>query len=149
MSDACRFEHDVVAGRWTDSLRAHVASCEECAATMSVSPWLTKFAKIPDREHILPDPAVLFLKAQLMRATSEAARLSRPMTFFQLIAYTIIAAGWAAVLTWKWKALEEWLHPGVSMLASGSSVSLTFVAMIFVLGSATVMLAVHTILAEE
>lgn len=146
---SCRFERDVLAGRWTDALRAHVATCDDCTMTMQVAPWMSDFARMPDREHMLPDPAVLFLKAQLMRGTVDAARLSRPLTVVQMLAYGLVAAAWAALLTWKWESIVNWLHPGLNTFAGTGSVSLTFFAMVLVLGTATVMLAVHTILAEE
>lgn len=160
MSEACRFEPQIVRAtqddRWTDALRNHVADCVDCAAAASVAPWMGDFARFSDREHILPDPAVLWLKAQLLRGSQEAARASLPLTVVQLISYGVIAAGWAALLTWKWDTIELWLRgmtpTGIvagAADASMSSLTLSFFAMVFILGSATVMLALHTILAEE
>ena len=159
MSEACRFEPHVLRAtqedRWTDALRNHVADCVDCAAAASVAPWMGDFSRFADREHILPDPAVLWLKAQLLRGSTEGARASMPLTVVQLISYGVIAAGWAALLTWKWSAVEVWLS---SMTPSGlvaagasttASVSLSFYALVFLLGSATVMLALHTIVADE
>ena len=61
----CRLEPDVIraaaSGEWTESLRAHAASCADCAAAAEVGPWMEEFARVDDREHILPDPAVLWL----------------------------------------------------------------------------------------
>jgi hypothetical protein len=158
MSEACRFESDVMRAtredRWTDSLRAHVADCDDCAATMSVAPWMTQFARIGDREHMLPDPSVLWLKAKLLQTVSETNRVSRPMDVVQMIAYMVVAGGWAAVLLWRWPAIEHWLRsftPAGMMqsVARAETVSMSFMALVFVLASGTVMLALHTILAEE
>jgi len=162
MSESCRRERDVrraaASGTWTDELRAHVASCADCDAAASVSPWLARFAAIPDREHILPDPSVVWLKAQLMRNTTAAERVLRPMNQLQMGAYLVVAACWAAVLTWKWEVIDKWVHrltPGQFIggasvdAATSASVSLTFILAIIVLSSLTIMLALHTILAEE
>lgn len=31
MNEPCRFERDVLEGRWSDELRTHLATCEKCA----------------------------------------------------------------------------------------------------------------------
>ena len=140
--------------RWTDSLRGHLADCEDCAAAVSVAPWIDRFSRISDREHILPDPSIVWLKAQLLRGTADVARVARPMTIAQWTAYFVVAFGWAAVLMWKWTAVDAWLHsltPSglVSNAARTESLGLSFFAILLVLASMTAMLAVHTILAED
>ncbi|MEA2491740.1 MAG: hypothetical protein QOH21_3532 [Acidobacteriota bacterium] len=159
MSEACRFEPQVIRAtsddRWTDALRMHVADCVDCAAAASITPWMGDFARISDREHILPDPAVLWLKAQLLRGSSEAARAALPLTIAQLISYGVIAAGWAALLMWKWDVIQLWLRrltpTGIVEAGVNTSMShsLSFFALVLLLGSATVMLGLHTILADE
>jgi hypothetical protein len=162
MSEACRFEAEVLRAaeenRWTDQLRHHVADCDDCNAAAMVAPWVDQFAKLDDREHILPDPALVYLKARLLSGAVDVSRVSRPMNILQLVSYTVIAAGWAALMTWKWGAIQLWLRgmtpSGIVGGAAGTeasitSLSLSFFALVFMLGSATVMLALHTILNEE
>jgi hypothetical protein len=158
MSEACRFEPQVLRAaqedRWTDALRTHVSWCDDCVAAMSVAPWMGQFARISDREHILPDPSIIWLKAKLLQTTKDVSRVTRPLTVMQMIAYAIVAAGWAAVLLWKWTAIETWMHsftPAgmVVNVARAQSLSMSFFAVVLVLASMTVMLAMHTILAEE
>ena len=157
MSEPCRFEQQVTTaaaeGRWTDTLRAHAATCADCSAAASVAPWMSGFARLRDREHMLPDPAVLWLKAQLLRSSAAAERIARPMNQMQFVAYVLVAAGWAGLLTWKWDAMSTWLAsvtPTGMLQATGSaSLSMNFLAAVLVLGSMTVVLAVHTIFAEE
>jgi hypothetical protein len=161
MNDTCPFEPNVTeaatSGRWSESLRAHAASCPDCAAAAEVAPWMASFAKQDDREHILPDPAVLWLKAKLLRSSAELERASLPITRMQIAAYLVLAAGWATLLTWKWNALVAWmtaLNPGRLAMGSVSTsgaatLSMTVLITLVLLASATVMLAFHTILAEE
>jgi hypothetical protein len=158
MNDGCRFEHDVLRAveedRWTDALRGHVAECEECAAAMSVAPWIDRFASVETRQRPLPDPAVLWLKAHLLRGNAVNDRAARPMQAFHFVAYFLVASGWAALLTWKWSALQQWLmtfSPSQAMAnaAGGATLSMTFILGVLVLSSMTIMLALHTILAEE
>jgi hypothetical protein len=161
MTDRCRFEPDAIrsasTGAWTESLRAHVATCADCAAAVEAGPWMEDFARLDDRRRVLPDPAVLWLKAKLMQSSAAAERAALPITRVQIAAYLVVAAGWAALLTWKWSALRAWVNtftPGEMIMASVGAhatarLSPTFFAVIIVLGSATVALAMHTILADE
>jgi len=131
--------------------------CEECEAAAAVSGWMTDFARMDDREHILPDPAVVWLKAQVMRGSVGIERAARPMTLVQMGAYFVVAAGWAAMLTWKWSALVAWfetLRPsrflvGGAVGVDAASLTLPFFAIVLVLSSLTIMLAMHGILAED
>ena len=161
MTTECRFEPNVIDAvandAWTESLRAHVASCDDCAAVVEVAPWMARFAGIDEREHILPDPAVLWLKARLLQSSSAVERAGLPITRLQIAAYLIIAACWAALLTWKSNALQALINrlsPGHIILGAAgaettSSLSLTALVAILLLASATVGIAMHTILAEE
>jgi hypothetical protein len=114
---------------------------------------MERFSKISDREHILPDPSVVWLKAKLLQGTADAGRAARPLDVAQMLAYIVVAGGWAGLLTWRWHAVEAWLRsftPTAIVTASrGGSLSMSFFALVFVLASMTVMLALHTILAEE
>jgi len=155
---SCRYEVDVLRAaeedRWPDALRRHLLECDDCVAAASVAPWMARFAKISDREHPLPDPQLVWLKAQLLQGSADAARVSRPLTVVQMLAYLVVAGGWATLLTWKWDAIATWLRGFtptalVQNVASGDTLSMSFFTVIFLLSSVTVMLAAHTILAEE
>ena len=159
MSDICVQEHlarrAAVEDRWTEALRQHVKECRDCAAAAAAAPFMTRFAKIDARQRALPDPAVLWLKAQLLRGTAVADRATRPLNIAQMAAYLAIAAGWAALLTWKWSDLQQWLlgFTPASLVgeAAGahSSMSAAILVSVVILSSLTVMLGLHAILAEE
>ena len=160
MIDTCPFEPNVIdaaaSGQWSESLRAHTASCADCAAAAEVAPWMVSFAKQDDREHILPDPTVLWLKAKLLQSSAAVERAALPITRAQIVAYLVLAAGWATLLTWKWNALQAWVSAftpfGIAAgakAAGGTTLSMTVLITLVLLASATAMLAFHTILAEE
>lgn len=123
----------------------------------AIDPWMQKFAKTPDRQHVLPDPAVVWLKAQLLRNTMAAERVGRPMTAVQIAAYVIVGGAWAALMTWKWDAMNAWftsLNPaqwvsGTVATSSAASLSAGFFITVLMLASVTVVLALHTVLAED
>ena len=156
--NACRREAEVMRAaredQWTDALRRHLAECDDCVAAAAVAPWMTQFARMGDREHRLPDPSLVWLKAKLLAGSRDMSRASRPMTVIQLVAYLVVAGGWAAVLMWKWDSVETWLKgltPAsiVTAPSATASLSMSFIAMILGLAAMTVMVALHTILAEE
>ena len=121
-----------------------------------VDAWMRQFASIDDREHVLPDPSVIWLKARVMQSVKDEQRASRPMTIAQITSYTVVAACWAIVLTWKWAAIQAWLdafRPSHVILGAGAqqaaSVSMPFLLTLIILGSATVIVAMQSIFAEE
>jgi hypothetical protein len=160
MNDHCRYELDVTRaareGRWTEALQSHLASCEDCQAAASVAGFMEMLAEDDVRVRALPSASAVWLKAQLLRDTLAAERISRPFTVFQWLAYFVVASGWAGLMTWKWDVVRQWLlsftPTRVIQSASGltaPSIPLAFYAGIVVLASLTMFLALHTILAEE
>jgi hypothetical protein len=153
----CQHEREILAAAsegWSEKESAHAAGCVECATAAQVDPWMKRFARINLREQVLPDPSLVWLKANLLRGNEQAVRATRPLDVVQLLSYLIVAGGWASLLTLRWDTIREWmasLTPSAIMHHAGSapSLSLSFVTIVFVLSSMTVMLAMHTILAEE
>jgi len=155
----CRHEPQVLRAaaddRWTETLRQHLRECEDCSAAAAVEQWMREMARVEPRQHPLPDPSVVWLKAQLLRQMAAADRAARPITIFQMVAYAVVAIGWAAILNWKWDALVAWfrsLSPQqlfVTASDSAGAPSSHFFAWMLLLTTMTVVLALHTILAEE
>ena len=144
-----------VESRWTDALRQHVTGCDDCAAAAETAAFMSSFAEVDERSRALPDPAVIWLKAQILRGGEVPQRALLPLDIAQITSYVVIAAGWAALLTWKWTELERWVmsFTPASLLgdlaSTQSSISATVVGAVVVLSSITVLLGVHAILAEE
>lgn len=158
MSERCRHEQHVIRAaaedRWTEALRAHVPTCADCTAAAAAAPFMRTLSRIDERQRKLPDPAVLWLKAQLLRNLVMADRAMRPLNVVQVVAYVAVAAGWAAVLTWRWADLQRWIFgftptSMVQGITHASPLSITFMLTVVVLASMTLMLALHTIVAED
>ena len=100
---------------------------------------------------------MLWLKARLLQSNAAVERAALPITRLQIAAYLIIAACWAALLTWKSAALQLWINHfspshvllGATSAEATASLSVTALFAVIVLASATVGVAMHTILAEE
>jgi len=121
-----------------------------------IDAWMKDFAAV-GHGRTLPDANSIWVKAKLMQTAAAMERATRPITRMQIVAYLVVAGGWAALMTWKWTALAAWVNSftpaHIIMGAAGAdtvrSLSLTFVMALVVLASVTVVLAFHTILAEE
>src|SRR5215472_15635228 len=106
-----------------------------------VDAFLKRLASIEDRAPKLPDANTLWVRAKLMQSTAAMERASRPITRFQIAAYLIVAGSWAALLTWKWNALQAWINSftpthlilGAAGAQVSASLSLTFVTALVVL----------------
>jgi len=124
---------------------------------VEIDAWMQQFARMDDRRGPLPDASTLWVKAKLMQSAAAMERAGRPITRVQIAAYLCVAGGWAALVTWKWSALNAWLNSlkpahiilGAAGAQTANSLSLTFLMALIALASVTVMLAFHTILAEE
>jgi hypothetical protein len=122
-----------------------------------IGAWMQQFAAIDNRKQGLPDPGALWVKAKLLQTQAAMDRAARPITRVQIAAYLIVAGGWAAMVTWKWSALSAWIDSitpqhiilGAAGAQAATSLSMTFLMAVIALASVTVMLAFHTILAEE
>lgn len=124
------------------------------ALEIEVDQWMRQFAAIDARDHALPDPSVIWLKAKLFRSANEVQRATRPLALFEIAAQAVVAACWAAMVTWKWDAIAAWIkgmtpREVLSGAAATSSVSLPFLMTLAILGVATVMVAMHSVFAEE
>ena len=122
-----------------------------------VAAWMQQFARIDDHEHRLPDATSIWVKAKLLQSSAAAERAVLPITRTQIVAYVVVAACWAGLLNWKWAVLSAWFRSltpthvilGAAGAEAAASLSATFFAVLVALASATLMLAFHTILAEE
>ena len=161
MNDACPREPDVLhaatTGAWSQATRDHLMHCADCSAAAETASWMSSFAAVDDQTHPLPDPAVLWLKAKLLQSNAAAQRATLPITRLQIAAYLIVAASWAALLSWKWNALHTWINGlapthlilGATGAESTATLSMTVFLVVIILSCGTVGLAMHTILAEE
>jgi hypothetical protein len=101
-------------------------------------------AEVPQR--VLPDPALLWLSAQLP-PPAVAERVGRPVRVVQVICYLTVAATWIGLLASKWRALEAWVSSLAPM--SGATLLPALALCFTLLSSLLVTLALHAVLADE
>lgn len=136
-------------GELPAELRDHARSCEACSETARVSVLMNSLASETRREGNPLDPMVLYLKAQVLATSSGEPRALGPLHVLQRVALALVGLGWAVLLTWKWDAIRAWSFEGALAGAiGGASLSPSLVALVFALACATILVTVHTALAE-
>jgi predicted anti-sigma-YlaC factor YlaD len=107
---ACSEEPDILAaaadGRpLAAPLAAHLASCPSCREQVDAVTFLRGLAAAPVGSHPLPDPAVIWWKAQLLRRWQAERAASAPIERMRWIELAAGFASLAVFLVWQWQGL--------------------------------------------
>lgn len=142
----------VRAGHDEPRLREHVARCEACRQTSDVTAWLIRFANLPVESERLPDPGLLWWKAQLLQRWDAQRRAAEPIEKGQQLQVGIGVAGCVVLLAWLWPHLQTWgarlSGSDVSAWTATPNVVLTTLAGVGLLAAATVLVAVRAMFAK-
>ncbi len=158
MKRGCRYEDEVlsavVEGTMTESLALHIADCETCSLAVETDGVMKDLSGAPLEWGPLPDPGLIWLKAQLMRNRDAAERASRPVTLAQQVAWGCVALAWAALLAWQWPTLNHWVVQfRLADLITGSAhlipISTRFIWTFAALSLITATLSIQNLLLEE
>ena len=102
-------------GQWDEALEAHTAGCPACGEVALVSGTLRTFARKAEGRNRLPDPYLVWLKAQLTERQVTSHRKSKPWYVAEALGQGVAAVtlgGWLVVeLTLFNQRLSEWV-PG-------------------------------------
>jgi len=115
---SCSEEPDVLiaaaSGRaLSASLAAHLASCPSCREQAEAVAFVRGLAETPDAAHPLPDPAVLWWKAQLLRRWQAERAASEPIERMRWIELAAGVASLVAFLVWQWEGLLNLLSRAI------------------------------------
>ena len=84
---------------------AHLASCPSCREQVDAVTFLRGLAAAPVASHPLPDPAVIWWKAQLLRRWQAERAASAPIERMRWIELAAGFASLAVFLAWQWQGL--------------------------------------------
>lgn len=138
----------------SENARQHLIGCETCRDAVAADAWMKEFASLPQPEPALPDPALIWLKAEFMRERVTLSQLTQSISWWQTFGFAAIASGWALLLTWKWSTIESIvaaIDSGVMLwsLLNDSIVSTPFLLTLVMLTCATIAMAFQSVLIEE
>ncbi len=143
----------VRSGQDDPALRDHLAGCESCRQDAEVAAWMIAFADLPAGPIALPDPGMLWWKAQLLQRWDAQRRAIEPIEKGQQVQVGIGVAGCAALLYWLWPHVQAWAGrvtaADLTALAPSSPGGLmAIVAIGGLLAAATVVVAIRGIFAD-
>lgn len=153
----CAFEMEIVhAARGRDLedwMATHLASCPFCADAVAVDRMLHRMSERAESQAALPDPSVLWLKAQFLQRRIAGEEAMRPLALLQRVSLFGVAAGWGALLIVKWPVLSEFLSSDgsgiLSALVASGGPSMSTIGIAAALACATAVVAFQSVLAEE
>jgi predicted anti-sigma-YlaC factor YlaD len=110
MNRACMQQPDILTamaeGRaLPEVLESHLASCPSCREQVEAVAFVRQLADTPDASHPLPDPAVIWWKAQLLRRWQAERVASTPIERMRWVELAAGVASLAVFLVWQWQGL--------------------------------------------
>ncbi|HKF50984.1 MAG TPA: hypothetical protein VKB26_01620 [Candidatus Acidoferrales bacterium] len=136
----CAFEEKIAAasrsGQWNDELLAHVADCHACEEVALVSSYLCESSDAARADDALPNPNLIWSKAQAAAKADAMERALRPILWARRCAFgaCAVAVAVAIVLTWSRIGdffagfVESWRTNAVSPSAGHGNVLLVVMA---------------------
>ncbi len=102
---------------WDGTLESHLEDCASCRDTARTAQWMQTFAESQEASRALPDPDLVWLKAQLYRKQAEGDRaiLRRQLRWASV--QVLFAAAVALGLYRNWNAVESAVNRAVSGLS--------------------------------
>lgn len=106
----CPYEKEVrraaLESRWSRAVRDHARSCRDCKELSLVLSGMQTLAAEPAEPPALPDPYLVWLKAQLLERQASFDQHSQPFVLLEWLAQAAVPACLALWLVWKWSAVE-------------------------------------------
>ena len=98
----------LASGRAADSeVQAHLASCEGCREAASVARFMGTMAETSGETRPLPDPALLWWKAQMLRRWEAERHVAAPIERMRLLEIVVGIAGVIVMIVWQWADLTR------------------------------------------
>jgi hypothetical protein len=105
-------------GEWNESLEAHVHSCGTCRSVRQAAQWMQALAPAPQlgapEQTNLPDPQVLWLRAQISERQAAAERAHRILQWVEVVCAMVICAGLGVWLAWDWSEVGGAIGDGMN-----------------------------------
>jgi len=97
----------VRSGEWSESLEAHLHECAICRDVREAAGWMQGLAQATAREaqEGLPDPRVLWLRAQLSERQAAAERAHKFVQWVEIACVTAACAGLGIWLLSSWNQI--------------------------------------------
>jgi len=112
----CFYEDAVAAavrtGQWNESLATHLLGCAVCRGVHESSRWMHALAQNSQPQTDLPDPHVIWLRAQFAQRQAVAERTHKLAQWVEIACIIVVAAGVAVWLAWNWDSFGDSIGSG-------------------------------------
>jgi hypothetical protein len=96
-------------GQWEDSLKTHVDECRVCREVAQATQWMQRLAGRFEEGRPLPDPGLMWLRAQIMEDHAIKERGLRTLRLAGTVAQGGLALAAAVWATWNWSGIQSLL----------------------------------------
>ena len=117
------------------AMEAHLASCPSCREQVEAVAFVRGLADTTDAPHALPDPAVIWWKAQLLRRWQAERAASAPIERMRWVELVAGLSSLAVFLVWQWQGLVNHVAraiPATNAAASAPPRTATPMALVLV-----------------
>jgi hypothetical protein len=95
----------VRSGERSESLEAHLRECAICRGVQETVRWMQALSPAPEPQSDLPDPQILWLRAQLSQRQAAAERAQKVLQWVEIACVTAACAGLGIWLAWSWRGI--------------------------------------------
>lgn len=138
----------------------HLASCPACREAVEAVCWMRRMAESTTESHALPDPDVIWWKAQLLRRWEANRRAAVPIERMHKAELFAGLASLAGFVVWQWSGLTKALSSlnparlvawSANAAAAGSPGDASGAALLFgsLVVGAMILAGVHRMLADK
>jgi len=103
------------------ALAAHLAACPSCREACDAVRWMRQLADAPAEAHALPNPDVIWWKAQLLRRWDVERRAAAPIERMHKAELVGGLASLVAFVVWQWSGVSRMFSNLVPSLLSTMS----------------------------
>jgi len=97
------------AGEWNETLEAHLRECAICRGVQEAARWMQALAPAArlsaQSQDDLPDPHILWLRAQLSERQAAAERAQKVLQWVEVACVMAACAGLSIWLAWNWNGI--------------------------------------------
>lgn len=94
---------------WSESLQAHLRDCAICRNVRESARWMQALAEAlegrGETQNNLPDPRVVWLRAQFSQRQAAAERTHRILQWVEIACVTAACTGLGIWLAWSWSGI--------------------------------------------
>ena len=104
-------------GEWSEALQAHLRDCATCRSVQEAARWMQALApgaQTGEAQRDLPEPQILWLRAQFSERQAAAERAQKMAQWVEVACVAAVCAGLGIWLAWSWNEIGGEIAGGVS-----------------------------------